>query len=120
MNSYVRFAPEIRMFPDELFKLVPYFLIGLFVVSILMIIIAGVVRGSDNGKPVIHNNGKILEKTLSSATVEWYIVQLDSGERKKLRNLRPKDLILQVGDSGHIEYQGETILKFERYPNSNS
>lgn len=93
--------------------------------AILFIIGAGCwiayfcIRGNDKAKPLSRARVKILEKTVN-VHVEWYVVQFESGERRRMRNFHPGRLILTVGDIGIMEYRGITIESFRRERRSSS
>lgn len=75
---------------------------------------------NDKSKPLSRARVKILEKTAPGRHVEWYVIQFENGERRRMRNLHPERLILTVGDIGIMEYRGITVESFRRERRSNS
>ena len=78
-----------------------------FVVVILVIGIASwigyfILKSKDNSKP--------LEK--AKVKIEWYVVEFENGERKKLRSFHADTIFIAVGDEGILEYRGITIQAF--------
>lgn len=94
--------------------------------AILFIIGAGIwiacycIVENDKSKPLSRARVKILEKTAPGRHVEWYVIQFENGERKRMRNLHSERLILTVGDIGIMEYRGITIESFRRERRSSS
>lgn len=98
---------------------------GEWVLAILVVIIgigllawAGyfIVRKKDDSKPLQRQKAKILERPVQQGTVEWYVVEFENGERKKLRSFQGTKLFITVGDEGIIEYRGITIQSFQPVP----
>lgn len=77
------------------------------------------IRGNDKAKPLCRARVKILEKT-TNVGAEWYVVQFENGERRRMRNFHPGRLILTVGDVGMMEYRGITIESFRSEARENS
>lgn len=80
-----------------------------FVVVILVIGIASwigyfILKSKDNSKP--------LEKPVQKGNIEWYVVEFENGERKKLRSFHADTIFIAVGDEGILEYRGITIQAF--------
>lgn len=94
------------------------FVIMLAIVAITISVVAMVLfkmnKSKDLSMPLITQRAKILEKTLSQGNIEWYNVELEDGQRLKLRNLNAKTMIITAGDIGILSYQGKTIVDFKR------
>lgn len=88
----------------------------------LVVIIAMVVknRKKDNRKPLCSVNGTVIEKTAPQVGVEWCIIESESGQRIRLRNLHSNELLLSVGDKGTVDYRGDTIQYFSRGKKANT
>lgn len=85
-----------------------------FVVVILVIGIASwigyfILKSKDNSKPLEKAKVKILEKPVQKGNIEWYVVEFENGERKKLRSFHADTIFIAVGDEGILEYRGITI-----------
>ena len=95
------------------------FLIGLAVVLCVLGIVCWVafffLKGKDKSKPLQTARVKILEKPVSQGLVEWYVVDFENGERKKLRNFNVNKVFIAVGDVGIIKYNGITIQSFQPF-----
>ena len=88
-----------------------------FVVVILVIGIASwigyfILKSKDNSKPLEKAKVKILEKPVQKGNIEWYVVEFENGERKKLRSFHADTIFIAVGDEGILEYRGITIQAF--------
>lgn len=99
---------------EEITEYVIMGIIALAVLSVILVIICTVMKNKDNSKPIVTKKAKILEKTLSQGNTEWYNVELEDGQRLKLRSFKAKDLIITAGDIGILSYQGQTIVDFKR------
>lgn len=82
-----------------------------FVVVILVIGIASwigyfILKSKDNSKPLEKAKVKILEKPVQKGNIEWYVVEFENGERKKLRSFHADTIFIAVGDEGILEYRG--------------
>ena len=53
---------------------------------------------------------------MTEKLVEWFVVEFENGERKKLRNFHGETVIIAVGDEGIMEYRGITIQSFRAFP----
>lgn len=104
---------SIRIDTNSLGELFPIFMGVLFGLCIISVILFVVLKNSDNKKPLITNEAKILEKPLQQGNIEWYLVEFTNGERCKLRNLNA-NRIISVGDVGIVNYRGKTIESFQR------
>lgn len=71
-------------------------------------------KGKDKSKPIQTAKVKILEKPVSQGLVEWYVVEFENGERKKLRNFNVNEVLITTGDVGIIKYSGITIQSFQK------
>lgn len=86
----------------------------------IVIIIIGIISWAaffilkikDNSKPLEKAKVKILEKPIQKGNIEWYVVEFENGERKKLRNFHGTTVLITVGDEGIMEYRGITIQAF--------
>lgn len=87
-----------------------------FVVLIVLAIVAWVayfaLKSKDNSQPLHTERVKILEKPVQQGNVEWYVVEFENGERKRLRSFQGTTILITVGDEGIIEYRGLTIQAF--------
>lgn len=70
-------------------------------------------KGKDKSKPLQTAKVKIIEKPVSQGLVEWYVVEFENGERKKLRNFNTNKVFIAVGDVGIMKYSGITIQSFQ-------
>lgn len=77
-------------------------------------------KSDDNAEEKI-SEGKILEKNTESTgssflggknTIEWVVFESATGKRKRLRNVKLKEIMLAPGDEGIMIYRGETIYGF--------
>lgn len=105
---------NIHIDTNSLGELFPIFMGVLFGLCIISVILFVVLKNSDNKKPLITNEAKILEKPLQQGNIEWYLVEFTNGERCKLRNLNANRIIISVGDVGIVNYRGKTIESFQR------
>lgn len=99
---------------DEFISLLPALLGILLAFAILAWIGVYFIKRSDNNKPLVTRRVKVLEKLSSYRAIEWFVVELENGERLKLRNLDANRLILSTGDIGILKYRGKTIESFQR------
>lgn len=97
------------------------FLTGFLIVLIVVGICAWFgyfwLKTKDNSKPLKTAKVKILEKPVQQGNIEWYVVEFENGERKRLRNFHGTTVLITVGDEGIIEYQGITIQSFRSLSN---
>lgn len=68
--------------------------------------------------PIRRIRGRVLEKTdeiqYSYQTYEeWIVMEDEDGNQMSLRNTRPREIHIRVGDSGVFMIQGETISSFK-------
>lgn len=95
-------------------------LIACFVVLLIIGIASWVaffvLRSKDNSLPLQTAKVRILEKPVKKGLVEWFVVEFENGERKKLRNFHGETVIIAVGDEGIMEYRGITIQSFRAFP----
>ena len=90
------------------------FMITLIVIAVVAVIIFYAIKANDSKKPIHKARAKIIEKPQQTSTaVYWVTVELESGERRKMR-VFDKKIILAIGDTGIIKYQGQTIIAFSR------
>lgn len=99
---------------DDITTFVMILVIAAVVVSTIAVIVFKASKSKDLSMPLITKQAKILEKTISQGSVEWYNVELEDGERLKLRNLKAKTMIITAGDTGMLSYRGKTIVEFNR------
>ena len=99
---------------DEFISLLPALFGILLAFAILAWIGVYFIKRSDNNKPLVTRRVKVLEKLSSYRAIEWFRVELENGERLKLRNLDANRLILSTGDIGILKYRGKTIESFQR------
>ena len=99
---------------DEFISLLPALFGILLAFAILAWIGVYFIKRSDNNKPLVTRRVKVLEKLSSYRAIEWFVVELENGERLKLRNLDANRLILSTGDIGILKYRGKTIESFQR------
>lgn len=71
-----------------------------------------ILKSKDNSKPLEKAKVKILEKPVQKGNIEWYVVEFENGERKKLRSFHADTIFIAVGDEGILEYRGITIQAF--------
>lgn len=116
----IEYMLSVKSFFSEIGSMLPLFFLIALVFIVVLLIVNGVVRSSDESKPLQVGKAKIIEKIVTSSSAEWYIIEFEDGKRRKLRNLSPKTLIISYGDYGRIEYKGETIKGFYRYNNLDS
>ena len=99
------------------------FFTGLFIALIIIGICAWLVyffvKAKDNSKPLKTARVKILEKPVQNGSIEWYVVEFENGERKRLRNFHGNTVLITVGDKGIIEYRGITIQSFRSLSDKN-
>lgn len=80
---------------------------------------------SDDEKPQFIEKGKVLEKIVDSQhvqggayefdiTIEWIVIESANGTRRKVRNIKPKEILIATGDRGEFSLRGETIYGFKR------
>lgn len=109
--TYFRIGGGSSASSDELFIF--------FVVIVILGIVAWVaylaLKSKDNSQPLHTEQVKILEKPVQQGNVEWYVVEFENGERKRLRSFQGTTILITVGDEGVIEYRGLTIQAF--HPN---
>ena len=107
-------------------------LVGIFFIAL---IVAGVYKAktvtdnmkSDDEKPLLVIKGKVLEKIVDTqhvkgafeydVTIEWIVMEAVDGTRRKVRNTKPKEILIATGDSGEFTLRGETIYDFKRTVN---
>lgn len=97
-------------------------IIDFFVTFVIVLCVLGIVgwlsffflAGKDKTKPLQTAKVKIIEKPVSKGLVEWYVVEFENGERKKLRNFNVNKVFIAVGDVGTIKYNGITIQSFDK------
>ncbi len=70
------------------------------------------IKSKDNSQPLHTEKVKILEKPIKQGNIEWYVVEFENGERKRLRSFHGLTVLITVGDEGIIEYRGITIQSF--------
>ena len=70
------------------------------------------IKNKDNSKPLHTAKVKILEKASQQGNIEWYVVEFENGERKKLRNFHASTVLIAAGDEGIMEDKGITIQSF--------
>ena len=88
-----------------------------FVIVVLVIGIASwigyfILKSKDNSKPLEESTVEILQKPVQKGNIEWYVVEFENGERKKLRSFHADTIFIAVGDEGILEYRGITIQSF--------
>lgn len=89
------------------------FLVILAVIAVVVWVVAASVKEKDNSKPLQMGKVKILEKPIQQGNIEWYVVEFENGERKRLRSFNGTRILITVGDEGLIGYRGETIESFQ-------
>lgn len=95
-------------------------------------IVAGVYKGKnvadnlkrDDANPSWQLMGRVLEKNVEvqhekgayeyEYSIEWIIVECDNGERRKIRNVKPQEILIAVGDHGEFTLRGTTVYDFRR------
>lgn len=82
-----------------------------FVIGVISRIALSFMKDKDKSKPLHTAKVRIIEK-VSQGLVEWYVVEFENGERKKLRNFDVNTVFIAVGDVGIMEYSGTTIQSF--------
>ncbi|MEQ3231704.1 hypothetical protein [Fusicatenibacter saccharivorans] len=88
------------------------FFIALLFIGIVSWIAYFILKSKDNSKPLEKSKVKILEKPVQRGNIEWYVVEFENGERKKLRSFHADTVLIAVGDEGILEYRGITIQAF--------
>lgn len=104
----------------------------LAVIAYVVLMVTGIIKGkettnmlkADDDKPEQLLRGRVLEKNTESKkegvgieiayTVDWIVFEREDGVRYRLRNLKPDEIILAVGDVGTLAVRGETIYRFEK------
>ena len=99
---------------DSLAEAFPIILGIILGIGILAWIFIYFVKKSDSKKKLETKRVRILEKPVKQGSIEWYVVQADSGERFKLRSFDADKIIITVGDVGIVKYRGSTIVSFTR------
>ncbi len=104
----------------------PAFWAGLFIAFIIVcsvgLLFAFIIRRSreieDSSHPLRSARAKVLEKqqfpsnaTIYATTLGWFLFELESGERLRLRAKALCGLV--VGDTGTLTWQGERVRNFE-------
>ncbi len=100
-----------------------------FIVFLIFSVILGASKtkklAEDESKPQVTIYGTIIEKNVENKTensgmynmhytVEWLLIEDTTGVRFRLRNLKPKEIFMTVGDKGMFGVRGETICSFVR------
>lgn len=112
INKLAFFATDFSS--DDAAQLLILFFIGAIILAIIAVIITKTMKAKDRSKPVQTAHVRVLEKPIQQGNIEWYVLQSDSGERFKLRNMSAGNLLISVGDIGIVKYQGQTITSFQR------
>ena len=105
---------EIHISAEQLREGASVLLIAIVVLAIISVVLYVITKNSDNKKPLMTKQVKILEKPVQQGNIEWYIVEFDNGERCKLRNLNANKVLISIGDVGIMKYRGKTIESFQR------
>lgn len=90
------------------------FAVVLCVLGIVCWVAFFVLKSKDKSKPLQTAKVKIIEKPVNNGLVEWYVVEFENGERKKLRNFNVNKVFIAAGDVGTIKYNGITIQSFDK------
>lgn len=88
------------------------FIAVIIVIGIVAWVAAYYISVKDKSKPLEKAKVKILEKPVQKGNIEWYVVEFENGERKRLRNFHATTVMITVGDEGILEYRGITIQSF--------
>ena len=101
-------------------------------IAFVAMMVTGICRGkaaaddlkNDENKPSQSVVGKILEKTVDTRrenaglvieyTIEWVVIEDMHGTRRKVRNVKPREILLTTGDVGEFMLRGDTIYNFRR------
>lgn len=107
-------------------------IVVLGVIFFIALIVAGIYKGKtvadnlkcDDAKSQLIAKGKVLEKIVDTqhvkgafeydVTIEWIVMEAVDGTRRKIRNTKPKEILIATGDSGEFTLRGETIYGFKR------
>lgn len=107
------------------------FVVGIF--ALIFMVSAGIAGAKiasnkakvDDDKEEVILHGKILEKTTEKENAgsigikievitEWILFEDTNGNRKRLRNIKPNEIMLTPGDYGEVAVRGETIYSFTK------
>ena len=121
-------SSDMKDFKDIMIILLVVGIIGFFVFLIFSAIL-GVSKAKKFNSDEMKNEkviyGTILEKNVENKTensgmynmhftIEWLLIEDVSGIRYRVRNIKPKEIFMAVGDKGIFCVRGETVYSFTR------
>ena len=120
----MNFLSEIIIFSSDMNDedLTVLLIVLVFIVIICVCVVVGIVghaKVKQNSAPIESGVVKILDIANVRGNTSMHIiysdvdVEFEDGTRKRLRNTKPREIIISKGDRGYITYQLDVIRSFQ-------